>query len=99
MSPSLLTAHLHPFNLLDPAQKHIHFPTINPWRRHESVTFTMKTLGQSLFSLALIAVQLSPLTQGAVVSRQPAHTKRSFLNPATESKSYLGFQKLLDRQN
>lgn len=47
----------------------------------------MKLLGQSLIRLALIAVQLSPLTQGAVVSRQPALRKRSFLNPATESKS------------
>lgn len=46
----------------------------------------MKLFGQSLIRLALIAVQLSPLTQGAVVSQQSGHKKRSFLSPATESK-------------
>lgn len=46
----------------------------------------MKLFGQSLIHLALIAVQLSPVAEGAVVSRQTAHRKRSFLNPVTESK-------------
>lgn len=58
----------------------------------------MKLFGQSLFSLALAAVQLSSLTRGAVVSQQPAHRKRSFLNPATESKFH-SKRRLQDENN
>lgn len=48
----------------------------------------MKLFGQSLICLALGAVQLPQLTQGAVAPGQSPLRKRSFLNSATESKSY-----------
>lgn len=85
MFPCLLTTHARPFCLTQ--RSTILLDTISR-RGNERATITMKIFGQSFIRLALLAAQLSPLAQGALAPQQSAHRKRSFLNPATESKLY-----------